>query len=274
MNRINSRELEPQPFVKSRRVFIMVVIGVYAIPAVIFTLNALTAFDTSLAWKYFSVAVAGSSFFCLAMWGLRKERIPLKAIGLTLSGIREAVLLTVGGWAIVVLVNIFGKIIDHGNVAELLDKSVLYVLLYWIFVGVAEEILFRGYILTRLMKTWAARNNVLGKTLAVVVASFLFATAHIPQRVYQVASGDMTLAEVFGSVVLLSIVGIAFSYLFLRTKSIILVGLIHGAVIVPLVGFGEDAFLPVIILATLYIELFLFLRRIRSRRDLRSTLIS
>jgi len=265
---MNSREIDPQLPVKSYRVFVTVVVLAYAIPAAIFTLDALTSFGTNLAWKNLSVVLAGTAFFCLAMWGLRKERIPFDAIGLTLPRIKEAAILTLVGWAIVVLVNYLVIVLDHRNTEGLFSKPALYILQYWVFVGVAEEILFRGYILTRLMKTWAARNKVLGRILAVLVASFLFATAHIPQRLYQVARGDMTLAAVLANVVLLSIVGIVFSYFFLRTRNIILVGLIHGAVIVPLVGLGEDAFLPVIVVATLYIESFLFLQRKRLRRGL------
>jgi membrane protease YdiL (CAAX protease family) len=96
----------------------------------------------------------------------------------------------------------------------------------------------------------------------------LFATAHIPQRLDQVARGEMTLAAVAGGVVLLSVAGLVFSYFFLRTKNILLTGLIHGAVIVPLIGVGEDAFLPVVIVAVLYIEAYLFLRRRLLRRKL------
>jgi len=265
---MNSHGTKSELPLKHNRVFVIAILFVYAIPAIIFTIDTMISHGTNSTWKDLSVVIAGVAFFCVAMWGLVEEKIPFDTIGLTLTGIKEAVLLALVGWGIVVLAGYLVIVINNRDPGGLFYKSAPYILQYWVFVGVTEELLFRGYILTRLIKFWAARNKVLGQILAVVVASFLFATAHIPQRMYQVARGDMTLAGVLASVVLLSIVGIVFSYLFLRTKNIILVGLIHGAVIVPLIGVGEDAFLPVIIIAILYIESFLILKRGRLQRNL------
>jgi membrane protease YdiL (CAAX protease family) len=234
----------------------------YAIPAILVVIPASTSLTTYLSWKG---VVAGIAFVCIAVWGLRKDKIPFAAIGLTLPKMKEAVILALVGWAIIVLANYFLIVVDRGDAEMLFGKPVLYILQYWIFVGIAEEVLFRGYMLTRLMNAWAARNKMLARIGAVAVASFFFATAHIPQRLVQVAQGDMTLAAVPVSVVGLSIAGITFSYLFLRTRNILWVGLIHGAVIVPLVGVGEDAFLPVIIVAILFTETFLFLQRRRQK---------
>ena len=263
---MDPRETKPELPVQDHRVCVMVILCAYAIPAIIFIIDTMISPGTNSAWKNLSVVIAGTAFFCLAVWGLQKDKVPFDTIGLTLAGIKDAVLLALVGWGVVALTGYLVTVIDHRDPGGLISKSVPYMLLYWIFVGIAEELLFRGYILTRLRQAWAARNHRSGKILAIAEASFLFATAHIPQRLYQVARGEMALAEVLASVVLLTLVGGVFSYLFLRTRNIILVGLIHGAVIVPLIGVGEDAFLPVIIIAILYIESFLFLKRRRMRR--------
>lgn len=254
---------EPGQPVRNCSVFLIVVVLAHAIPAFFVAITAMSSHQPPLIWKNMSVVLAGITIFGIAVWGLRKDKIPFDAIGLTLPKMKEAVILALAGWAIVVLANYVAIVVNHGDVEGLFGKSVLYILQYWLFVGIAEEMLFRGYVLTRLLNSWTTRNQVLGQIGAVAVASLLFATAHVPQRLYQVAKGDMTLTTALTSIVLLAIVGIAFSYLFLRTRNILLVGLIHGAVIVPLVGVGEDAFLPVIIVATLFTETFLFLRRRR-----------
>lgn len=246
----------------------IVVLLAYTIPATFVAIRALTPFGSHPVWQNLSVVLAGPALCCIAVWGLWKDRIPLDAIGLTLPKLKEAVILALVGWAIVILAIYVLIVVDGGDSEGLFGKPVLYVLKYWSFVAIVEELLFRGYMLTRLMTAWAAGNRVWGRIGALVVASLLFATAHIPQRLDQVARGEMTLAAVAGGVVLLSVAGLVFSYFFLRTKNILLTGLIHGAVIVPLIGVGEDAFLPVVIVAVLYIEAYLFLRRRLLRRKL------
>lgn len=259
---MNAPEAEPARPAKTWGVFLIVALLAYAIPATFVAIRALTDLGAQPLWQNLSLVVAGTALFCIALWGLWKDRIPFGAIGLTLPKLVEALLLALVGWAIVVLVlYVFLLLPNDSKAGELFGKSLLYVLKYWVFVAVAEELLFRGYMLTRLMDAWTARHRMLGGIGALAAANLLFATAHIPQRLYQVAEGEKTLGGVAGSVVLLFIAGLVFSYFFLRTKNVLLAGLIHGAVIVPLVGVGEDAFLPVVIVAALYIEAYLFLRR-------------
>jgi membrane protease YdiL (CAAX protease family) len=240
---------------------IIVVLLAYAIPAILVARTALGLFGTHPAWKDLGVILGGIAMITIAVWGLRKDGIAFEAIGLSLPGIKEAIILAAVGWAVIVLASYVVLVAANSDSRTLFGKPVLYILQYWIFVGIAEEVLFRGYMLTRLMDAWTARNKVWGRLAAVAVSSLIFATAHIPQRLYQITRGEMTSGAVLTSVVLLSIVGIVFSYLFLRTGNVLLVGLVHGAVIVPLVGVSEDAFLPVVIVAAILIEVSLFLRR-------------
>jgi membrane protease YdiL (CAAX protease family) len=236
---------------KNHAVFVIVVLLVYAIPVVFVVISAFTSLDNNLVWKNLSGILAGAVMMGIALWGLQKEKIPFESIGLSPSLIKEALILAVVGWSIVVLGRYLIIVMNHASISELFGKPALYILRYWFFVGIAEELLFRGYILIRLMNAWRTRNQRLGQIMAIVLTSLLFATAHIPQRVHQVFKGELTHRMVFTSIVLLTIVGIVYSYFFLRTRNILLVGLIHGGVIVPLVGASEDTFLPVVIVAAI-----------------------
>jgi membrane protease YdiL (CAAX protease family) len=249
----------------NNRVFMSVLALTCIIPVALFTITGLASLDTNPILKYLRVIVAAIMLFGIAVWGLRKEHISFDAIGLNLQNLREAILLIFAGWAIMTAVKYLAVVAGRGNTMELFNSSPLSIVQQWVFVGIAEEVLFRGYILTRLAKIWATSHKAVGLISAVAVSSLLFATAHIPQRLYQVTQGEMALAEVLGGVIVLLIPGIVFSYLFLRTKNILLVGLIHGSINVPLVGIGEDAFLPLIIVIIPYIEAFLFLKRRRLR---------
>lgn len=260
------RDREPVLPETDRGAFIAVVLLVYAIPTILVASSALTSFGAPPVWQNLKVVAGGFAFFCIAVWGLHKEKIPFDDIGLTPPRMVEAVLLALAGWAVVVLVNYLVILVDRGDTGGLFGKPALYILQYWVFVGIAEELLFRGYILTRLMNVWTVRNKVFRRIGAVAVSSLLFATAHVPERLFQVIRGDMTLATVPASIVLLSIAGMVFSYYFLRTKNILWAGLVHGAMIVPLVGVVEDAFFPVVIVATIITEVFLFFQRRRLKK--------
>jgi len=260
----NSEQLKST---KDHTVFVIVVLLVYAIPVVFVAISTFTSFENNLIWKNLSGVLAGVAMMGIALWGLQKEKIPYGSIGLSLPILVEAIILAAVGWSIVVLGRYLLIVTNQGNASELFGKPAMYILKYWLFVGFAEELLFRGYILTRLVNAWTTRNKRLGEVLAITLASLLFATAHIPQRIQQVSRGELTPRMVVTSMVLLIFVGAVYAYFFLRTRNILFVGLIHGGVIVPLVGIGEDAFLPVVIVAAIYIEVYLFIKRWRKHRS-------
>ncbi len=57
------------------------------------------------------------------------------------------------------------------------------ILKHWLFVGLSEELWFRGYILTKLKQIFSGKGKRRSIAASMVVSSIIFALIHIPQRV-------------------------------------------------------------------------------------------
>ncbi len=84
-------------------------------------------------------------------------------------------------------------------------------------VGFWEELIYRGYIQTRLEESWGFKG--------VLVASFLFGTAHIPSVVFQANYGVTGAAW---RVAQTTLSGLMFGYIYMATKSVLLCSVFHG----------------------------------------------
>ncbi len=97
----------------------------------------------------------------------------------------------------------------------------LFVLLQWILTTlinlITEELTFRGYILTRLQK--------LGTWKAVLFSSLLFGLWHVPVSILIIKSGWL---RVILYAVNISLLGIGFGWLFIRSGSLIPPCIAHG----------------------------------------------
>jgi len=97
----------------------------------------------------------------------------------------------------------------------------LFVLLQWILTSlinlITEELTFRGYILTRLQK--------LGTWKAVLFSSLLFGLWHVPVAILIIKSGWL---RIFLYAVNISLLGIGFGWLFIRSGSLIPACIAHG----------------------------------------------
>ena len=119
----------------------------------------------------------------------------------------------------------FGPIIEG---AYRLDVSLLIpMLLKFISVGMIEEIFFRGAILSILLLAWHAKKNGIYK--AVIVSSLIFGLVHLVNLLYLLSGQDVIIATM-AQILYATFLGIFFAGIYLRTKNIWLVMLIHALI--------------------------------------------
>jgi membrane protease YdiL (CAAX protease family) len=103
---------------------------------------------------------------------------------------------------------------------------IVYALINWIFVGIAEELVARAYLQNKLIAVGGGGRGRFRKALAIVVAAVLFALWHVPQR-FLVAGLDVPQLPL--NLLLLLVAGLVFGILYETTRNVVLVGLLHGA---------------------------------------------
>jgi membrane protease YdiL (CAAX protease family) len=105
--------------------------------------------------------------------------------------------------------------------------DIIKFLKFLIFVGPAEEFLYRGYVQNKMMNLSCSKWGLprpWAVIAAVIISSIIFAVMHIPQRVIiGVFKNDLIMSLIWP---LLS--GLLFGYVFYRTDNLLLVSLIHG----------------------------------------------
>ncbi|WP_255150286.1 CPBP family intramembrane glutamic endopeptidase [Halorarius halobius] len=96
---------------------------------------------------------------------------------------------------------------------------------YWLFVGVAEELAFRGYLqnkLTALLDGW---GDPLRTALAVVTAAVAFSLLHAPTILLV---DRASLGGLVGGLLVTGLSGVAFGAIYVLTRNLLLVALLHG----------------------------------------------
>ena len=106
----------------------------------------------------------------------------------------------------------------------------------WLFVGLGEEVLFRGYFLAGFRRYFTAGTSRRRTILASVLVSAFFSLWHLPVRLSWLLSGELDAVTLGISLMVLFVLGIGFAYLFVQTRNIVLVGLVHGVMDYPLIG--------------------------------------
>ncbi len=183
----------------------------------------------------------------LAFWALRRDRITFQTIGVTWKHCKQAMVLLVIIWGIAGGYRLL-KIYQSDQPLTLLWGMPLSVIItHWLFVGLSEELLFRGYLFTRLRQLFTRQGRGLATGMAFLFSSLIFAIYHIPQRMI-IAGFPLLSEEMLLSLVRLFLLGMILAWLFYRTTNGILVGLIHGGLNAPLWGRGADGLNSSIIL--------------------------
>ncbi len=233
------------------------IIGLLAVifPVVFFI--AINSFNMSGLPVYFLQLGLYAIFITLAFWGLHQAGIKLT---INYKSILQAILLLVSSWLVYAAVLHLTRIVDVPVELKVLGtipawKIGANILSTWLFVGIGEELLFRGYFMTLIRDALEKRITKAVTRWAVLITSFLFAIWHFPVRVFEMVNGESSWAVIGLSMLVLLVMGIAFSWLYIRTDNIILVGLVHGLVDYPLIGKDTQMAFIILIAAVLLVEL-------------------
>jgi membrane protease YdiL (CAAX protease family) len=70
----------------------------------------------------------------------------------------------------------------------------------------------------------------------VLLCSAFFSLWHLPARVAELLTGGLDWATLLLSLAVLFLLGLGFSFLYLRSGNLLLVGLVHGVMDYPLIG--------------------------------------
>lgn len=169
---------------------------------------------------------------------LRREGVRIRDLGLSKRLFVPAI---VGAIAVVLAVNAYvaGLLVAGGHdlaveffavfrgpprnysILEVLASAVYY----YCFVGVAEELAFRGYFQNKLKSLLDGVDDRLARTVAVVGAAVSFALLHVPTILL---TENASLGGAVGLLVLISLSGITFGTVYEFTGNLYLVALLHG----------------------------------------------
>jgi membrane protease YdiL (CAAX protease family) len=253
------------------KTLLIVVTFIYLLPILIFGILVPLITDNETI-KYALTIFSAIIWGILAFWAMRRDSINLGVIGFQRAKIYQAALILLIGWILFAIGFIFIVLIAKDDNLTFSLGNPMSILQQWLFVGICEELLFRGYLLTRLKNKFTRIPTTWGILLALFITNIIFATMHIPVKMYQLfqMTGQYTIAPVFLSVVNIFIIGLIFSYLFLRTRNILMVGLIHGGVNAPIVGQGGEVIFVIIII--IIVELWIFIQgRLKKKYSLQDT---
>lgn len=199
---------------------------------------AIQTFELSGLPLYFTQLGLYITFYLLAWWGVSQEKISLPV---SKRVIVEALVCTFVGWIFFLLLI---QLLGYVRVPEELQalrkipawKIGAQILSTWFFVGLGEEMLFRGYFLKAFWRHLTRETNRRRTLSTVLLSSAFFSLWHLPVRFFGIQSGELDWVTLLVSLVVLFVFGLAFTYLFIRSGNILLVGLVHGLMDYPLVG--------------------------------------
>lgn len=96
---------------------------------------------------------------------------------------------------------------------------------YYLFVGPAEELAFRGYLQNKLLVLLDGRNDRVRTAFAVTTAAVVFSLLHLPVIL---VVGGFELQGMVGALLSSALSGIAFGIIYESTRNLYLVAFLHG----------------------------------------------
>lgn len=196
--------------------------------------------------RYFGTIVSAIILGAVGLWGLRRDGIPLAEIGFQWKRLPQALLLILATWLIMALA--YFVIAGGDGLKWIADPA--DIIQQWLFVGLGEELLYRGYLLHRLLRAFSNLKKLQANLLAIFLTSFFFSTMHIPVRLFN----GFALSELWLSLVLVFLLSVFFCSYILRARNILFNGLIHGSWNVPLMGSQGDFMLLVVALVVVEVN--------------------
>ena len=232
-------------------IFFAVIVITYLWPVVLFSVTSLLPSSTLLNYLY--TIIGSSVILAIALFAIHNDTVSCEEISWSQKGFQQAVRILAVGWVVwgVLIISINFKV--RHPFRENFESSLPKILTHWLFVGIAEEMLFRGYILTKLTQFFAKIGRVWSRVAGIVVSSLIFATYHIPQRVF-VYGMELTPDALMKQMFPLFLSGVLMAWVFLRSRNVLFVGLFHGGMNAPLIG-REGNLAPVFLFVVL-VEIF------------------
>jgi len=187
---------------------------------------------------YFTMLGLYLFYFMLAWWGLKHEQISLPV---TKQLLLKALAWSLVGWVVFVLMIQLLGLVQLAEELLVLQNTPAWkigaqILSTWLFVGMGEEVLFRGYYLKAFWRHFTVATDRRRMVKAVLLVSALFSLWHLPTRIVSVISGEMDWLTLLVSLLVMFLFGLGFAYLFIHSNNIILTGLVHGLMNYPLIG--------------------------------------
>jgi len=252
---------------KEKSVLLTILTAAILLPVLFFI--AIKLFDLSGLPVYFAQLGLYTLFFLLAFWGMKKSQIRLSFRG---RKVLEAFAILLAGWLIyAAFISATGIIRLQEEVAALRAveawKVWAQIVSTWLFVGIGEEVLFRGYFLKKLLAFYESKNVKHVTLLAVLVSSVFFSLWHLPVRLFSLINSEISIGLILISLVMLFLLGAGFAWLYLRSGNILLVGLVHGAMDYPLIGKDSQLSFIILIAAIGLVEFFQLVKRRRSAKN-------
>ena len=210
--------------------------------------------------KYIRTVISALLVGVVAVWAIRKENIGFETIGFQKKKLRQAALISLIAW--IVFATVYVGILSAAgeDIFSHLGKPRL-IFQQWLFVGMGEELLFRGYLITSLLMAFARVSEKWRMALALLVGNGIFATVHIPVALYKTA-GQEQVAELLSYIPAAFLVGLILSYFFLRTRNVLLAGIAHGSINAPLIGKEDDpiTLLAIVVVFVIATEAWMFVQ--------------
>ncbi len=237
-------------------VFFAAVIAAYLFPVILFSVTPLL--PSSVFFNYLYTAIGSLALLSIALLAIRSDTVTLEEIGWSAKGLRQAVTMIAIGWAIWAALTVSVNFRMGYPFSDNFESPLPKILVQWLFVGIAEEVLFRGYIFTKLTQLFVKSGRTWSKVAGTVVSSLVFATYHIPQRI-SVVGMELTPDGLTKQMLPLFLAGALLAWLFLRSQNVLFVGLVHGGMNASLLGREGD--LAPIVLFLVVVEIFAWRRR-------------
>lgn len=149
----------------------------------------------------------------IAVLFVKLNRQPLSSIGLSGGNWKASCIAGILLGAVFVFNNCISRLLSGSRLLPLREIAVL--LVYFLLVALCEEIVFRGYIGTRIY------GLIQKKWLAILVTGLLFVLMHYP---YRMIAGGMTISELtfdnFGWILNLFFTHVLLNFIYLKTDSL------------------------------------------------------
>ncbi|NHN58641.1 MULTISPECIES: CPBP family intramembrane glutamic endopeptidase [Halorussus] len=194
--------------------------------------------ESSVAAEQLFGIASSAVQFGVTVLVLRYEGVRLRDVGFAVRLLYPALVATAG---LVLVLNVLsaGLVVLRGNELSVgffaharsapydysLPAAVAGGVHYYLFVGPAEELAFRGYLQNKVTSLVDRGSDRLQIVVGIVTAATAFSLIHVPTILIL---DDPTLGSVLGLLLLLALSGVAFGAIYALTRNLYLVAFLHG----------------------------------------------